>query len=172
MLRLIPAPLHRAALRVGHRLRIAWWRWRRPQIEGASIIVCDDRGHVLLIRQTYGAGRWALPGGGLRRGERPEHGAARELAEELGCRATTLRRLTVTDGTLHGAPSRVHLFAARIDGEPRPDGREIEVARFYPRDALPDLLDARVSSWLALLRADASPSARRPDGPTDQSSRS
>ena len=63
MFRLIPAPLHRAALVVAHQVRLRWWRIRKPLLLGCRVMAFDDQGRVLLIRHSYGSGRWMLPGG-------------------------------------------------------------------------------------------------------------
>ena len=46
------------------------------------IVRCGDE--VLLVKSWLWYGAWDLPGGGLHRDEKPEHGAIRELGEELG----------------------------------------------------------------------------------------
>jgi len=151
-MRLLPPPLHRSALRLAHRLRVLWWRWRRPLVEGVCIIARDGAGRVLLIRQSYGRGGWTLPGGGIRRGEDPAHAAAREFAEELRCALTALTLLAVREENLHGARNRVHLFAARLEGEPRPDGREVVAARLFDLKELPPGVSELARRRLALLR--------------------
>ena len=77
MLHLIPAPLHRALLRWAHRARKRWFRWARPRTGGVAVVGLDEGERVLLVRHSYGSGRWCLPGGGLRRGEDPERCARR-----------------------------------------------------------------------------------------------
>lgn len=149
--RLIPAPLHRWLLRGAHRLRIAWWRLRRPLALGVSMIARDEAGRVLLIRQSYGSRAWSLPGGGIRSGEDPARAAVREFTEELGCPVTAVQPLAIRDEALHGATNRVHLFTARLAGEPHPDGREVVEAQLFPLDALPPDLGRRVKERLALL---------------------
>ena len=151
MLYLIPAPLHRVVLRLGYRARRVWWHWRRPDINGVAVIAQDGAGRVLLVRLSYGTSRWSLPAGGLGRGEDPAAAAAREFAEELGCGLTDLRLIEVREEPLHGALDRVHLFAAQVDGTPRPDGREVLEARFHAPDDLPEPLEKRVKPRLALL---------------------
>ncbi|MCK9895241.1 NUDIX hydrolase [Frankia sp. AgB32] len=66
----------------------------------ADVVALSERDgvpHVLLIRRGWPpyAGMWALPGGHLDAGERPETAAVRELAEETGMRAPELRLLGV-----------------------------------------------------------------------------
>ena len=80
MLHLIPAPLHRAGLTLAHAVRIRWWQWRKPLLIGCRVLAFDEAERVLLIRHSYGSGRWMLPGGGVDRGEDPLAAALRELA--------------------------------------------------------------------------------------------
>jgi ADP-ribose pyrophosphatase YjhB (NUDIX family) len=59
---------------------------------GISAIVRNAAGEVLLVKHTY-RHDWYLPGGGLRRGEAPGDGIARELREEVGLELTGAPRL-------------------------------------------------------------------------------
>lgn len=147
---LIPAPLHRLALRVGNALRVGWWHLARPRIHGVSVIARDDAGRVLLIRQTYGPRQWVLPGGGLRGGEPPIEAAAREFQEELGCPLAGLSLLRVLEEPLHGATNVVHLFTATLAGQPQPDGREVAAAQMFPLQRLPQV-SPRTRERLALV---------------------
>lgn len=137
MLHLIPKPLHRLLYRVAYRLRGGWRRLTRWPGAGVSVIARDGKGRILLVRHSYGSGRWALPGGGLGRREDPEACARREMREELDCRLTDVMLFEVVEGTIQGAPDRSHILTARLEGEPRPDGREILEARWFSLDALP-----------------------------------
>ncbi|WP_063897593.1 NUDIX hydrolase [Frankia sp. ACN1ag] len=61
----------------------------------ADVVALSERDgtpHVLLIRRGWAPfeGRWALPGGHIDPGERPEDAARRELAEETGLHAEDL----------------------------------------------------------------------------------
>ena len=57
--------------------------FRTPVAFGASAIVEDAQGRVLLVRHSYMAG-WHLPGGGVDGGEPPAGAVIRELKEEVG----------------------------------------------------------------------------------------
>jgi len=151
MLHLIPAPAHRALLRIGYRARRWWWRWRRPELRGVAVIALDSEGRVLLVRLSYGPPVWSLPAGGRGRGEDPAEAARREFAEELGGELGEMRLLETSSEPLHGASDTVHLFAGWVAGEVLPDGREVIEARFFARDALPERLEKRVRARLALL---------------------
>ena len=149
MLYLIPAPLHRAGLRLAHAVRRRWWRLRAPTVEGVRVLAIDGAGQVLLIRHSYVPDKWMPPGGGLRRGEEPLAAAARELREETGCALDRPRRLEIALEDLHGAGNRVHVVAGRAVGVPRADMREVIEVRFFAPDALPPNLARALSPALA-----------------------
>jgi ADP-ribose pyrophosphatase YjhB (NUDIX family) len=51
----------------------------------AHAVVMDDRGRILLLKPSYGDGRWGLPGGSAEPGEHLLDTLQREMVEELGC---------------------------------------------------------------------------------------
>ncbi len=91
-----------------------------PALVVAAALV--HRGRVLAARRTRpaaAAGWWELPGGKVEVGETPQHAAAREVAEELGC---TVRPVRVLDGAQplgYGGLLRV-VVVRLVDGEPVP----------------------------------------------------
>ena len=153
MLRLIPAPMHRQLLRIAHGVRKLWWRLCRPRSEGCRVLAFDAGGRLLLIRHSYGSGLWMPPGGGLGRREGAIASALRELREETACALEDAIEIAVAEEGLHGARNRVHVIAGRTGDAPRPDGREVIEARFFPVDALPALLPAHLRrdlpGWIA-----------------------
>lgn len=60
-----------------HRLRRLYWRLFQPRTLGVKCLVLRA-GRVLLVRTTYDR-YWALPGGGVNRGESFADAARREL---------------------------------------------------------------------------------------------
>jgi 8-oxo-dGTP pyrophosphatase MutT (NUDIX family) len=162
MLALVPAPLHRVALRIAHRLRLAWWRLRGGDLHGCNALVFDGRGAVLLIRHSYHAPeRWMLPGGGMRRGEPAAEAAVREVFEETGCRMLAPRPFAVDLTPLAGCRDHVHLVAGHTSDLPRPDGREIIAAHFFSLADLPgetsDTALRRIARWRSWREQPASP---------------
>jgi 8-oxo-dGTP pyrophosphatase MutT (NUDIX family) len=151
MFHLIPPQLHRFALRTAHALRKRWWRWTGARLVGCSVVAMDARGHVMLVRHSYGSDKWTFPSGAVRRGEDPLTAALREFTEEVGCTLVEHRAVASLEQSLHGARNLVHVFTGRISGDPRVDGRELVELAFYPRDALPDLIDWRVIEVLDLI---------------------
>lgn len=153
MLRLIPPPLHRAALRLAHAARHRWRKLVKAPLAGVSVLVLDLEGRLLLVRHSYGPGGWALPGGGMGRGEDPLDAARREVREEVGC---TLERVEVVEQiaeTISGSPHTAWLVTGRTQDHPRPDRREVIEARFFPLHSLPEpltpLTRKRVEAWKA-----------------------
>lgn len=98
---------------------------------------------ILLIQRDRApfAGRWALPGGFVDEGEDLETAARRELKEETGLLAGTLRQV----GTF-GAPGRdprgwtvaIAFVTTDTPGEPRA-GDDAREARWFEQRALPSL---------------------------------
>jgi ADP-ribose pyrophosphatase YjhB (NUDIX family) len=147
----LPARLHRAALPLAHRLRHRWRRWRKSPIAGVSVILTNRAGEVLLLRHSYGPQVWALPGGGLPPREAAEAGARREVREELGLELGALHPVAVIEGVVSASPHTTYLFAAVTADTPRPDGREIIAAQFFPLANLPENLGSitaeRLAAW-------------------------
>ena len=118
---------------------------------------------VILIRQhrhATGGPLWELPAGKLDGGEAPESCAARELEEETGVRARTLRPLGTIWTTPGFTDERIHLFLATglEDGTAALEAHEfIEQHEMSLQDAL-DLVDSGeiddAKTMIALLLAD------------------
>jgi 8-oxo-dGTP pyrophosphatase MutT (NUDIX family) len=157
MLHLIPAPFHRMGLRLAHALRKQWWRLRNPRLHGCRVLAFDSEGRVLLIRHSYGSGKWMAPGGGLARGEDPVTAGVRELREETGCTLDQAFELMLSEEPLHGATNAVHIVAGETTDAPCADGREVIEARFFPADDLPDHmpqpLRADMAGWITAAKA-------------------
>ncbi len=62
---------------------------RETSAGGVVVRVTEGRPLVLLIRDSYG--NWGFPKGHLKRGERPEVAAVREVMEETGLRSLVVR---------------------------------------------------------------------------------
>lgn len=149
--KLLPAPLHRALLPFAFNARHRWRRWRKVKLAGCCVVISNLSGGVLLLRHSYGPKVWALPGGGIERGEDPENAARREVQEELGMTLGAMQSIGVVEEEVSGSQHTAHLFAAICDARPRPDKREVVEARFFPPHSLPEPLGritrARIEMW-------------------------
>jgi ADP-ribose pyrophosphatase YjhB (NUDIX family) len=149
----LPAALHRMALPLAHTVRHRWRRWRKTPIAGVSVIITNLGGDVLLLKHSYGPAVWSLPGGGLGKGEDPLAAARREVREELGVELARIEPVGMLEEVLSGSPHTAHIFAAVCDQRPRPDGREVIEARFFPSHSLPEPLGETTRARIAVWRA-------------------
>lgn len=144
--------LWRRGLRVAWLGLQGWWWIRRPQVDGAAVLVRVDR-RILLVRHSYQP-RLGLPGGHIRRGESPRRAAARELAEEVGLRVAPEQLTPLLDRVFRHSHirNRVVLFELRLPDEPALalDRREVVATRFATEtEALGERLWPPLAQWLA-----------------------
>ena len=121
----------------------------RPLLQvGASVIVEDEKGRVLLQKRTDNH-CWGYPGGSTELDERVEDAAARELREETGLIAHRLELFGVFSGKeLHyvypngDEVSNVDIVFLCKDysGTLRPDEEESEQLHFFEAGKLPEPL--------------------------------
>ena len=143
--------LWRVALWIAYRLLSAGWYVFRPHRRGVFIAVWHE-GELLVIRNSYR--QWyALPAGGLRRGETPAHAALRELQEEVGITACAeaMRFAAEIPTTFEFKRDRCSFFEVEFDNRPdvHIDGREVVWAGFLtPSAALKTRLAPPVRTYL------------------------
>lgn len=125
---------------------MAHYRFPRPALTADIVAVAGGvASSVLLIRRGNEpfAGQWALPGGFVDEGERPEDAARRELYEETGLRFEDT--LTLVD--IYGDPGRdprgwtvsAAYLAVLEDPSEVVGGDDAADARWFPLGALPPL---------------------------------
>ena len=145
----------RAVIRLGYAIRrrlLALTRW---PTRGVKAMAFDPQGRLLLIRHGYGrSDLWMLPGGGVGWRERPDAAVRRELMEEVGCRIERLELVGIYRSAAEGKRDTVFLFSGDTADAPRPDGREVIEARFFPLDALPPSTSPATLRRVAELRAE------------------
>ena len=147
---------HRAArlsYRIGHWLRVLYWRVMKPTVRGCAVIARNGRGEVLLVRPSYGGSLWQFPGGGMAEGEDPLAAARREFAEETSLDLRAAEAFGPFPRYLHGATNEVHVVLGHADGRFRVDRREIIQAGWFAPTALPEDRSATVEVYLALAAA-------------------
>jgi 8-oxo-dGTP pyrophosphatase MutT (NUDIX family) len=145
----IPLVLRRQGYRVAHRLLRVWWFVRRPAMHGVKCVLTDGK-RVLLVRHTYGHREWDLPGGNVRRTEAAQAAASREIEEELGIRVDDWDALGDMLRVSYGCQDTLHCFHAEVDDPVLvPNGAEIDVARWFPEQALPAKVGRHVLPILA-----------------------
>jgi ADP-ribose pyrophosphatase YjhB (NUDIX family) len=126
-------------LRVADTARRWVWRVAGPRTVGVRGLVVDGDGRVLLVRHTYGSAHWQLPGGGVRRRESIVAALHRELREETGVVVTGPVRLLGTYSSLtDGKSDHISVFVVDAFVQQPSDSAEIDTARFFAVDGLPD----------------------------------
>jgi ADP-ribose pyrophosphatase YjhB (NUDIX family) len=144
-----------------HAVRRRYWRLAGPRTVGVRGLVIDGEGQVLLVRHSYGAMGWHLPGGGVKRREHLTDATVRELREEAG--------VVVDDGMpmeLFGAYSNLDegksdyivVFAVRAWRRVSAADNEIVECAFYDPAAPPAGTSAGTRRRLAELTGSATPS--------------
>jgi NAD+ diphosphatase len=115
-------------------------RHEYPRISPAIIVlIINDKDEALLAHnKSFAPGVYSLIAGFSEAGETLEMTVAREVREEVGLAVRNIRYMTSQPWPF---PNSLMLgFTARYaGGDIRADGVEIEDARWFRRDALPDL---------------------------------
>jgi ADP-ribose pyrophosphatase len=96
---------------------------------GVAVIARPSRREIVLVRQyrhPTGEELWEVPAGKIERGEPPVETAQRELVEETGYRAESLRFLWSMYSTPGFCNERIHFFLAvgLTPGEAKPEADE------------------------------------------------
>jgi 8-oxo-dGTP pyrophosphatase MutT (NUDIX family) len=108
-----------------------YWFVFRPKTSGAKVVLANN-GDILLVKNTYGYAL-ALPGGGLKKNEKPEDGARRELKEELGIEVEKLEYLGIIVSKAEYKNDTIHVFSADVPSRDVDiDNLEIEKAEWMP----------------------------------------
>lgn len=118
---------------------------------GAVVRRADE---ILLVRQSVGhslEGQWTIPWGQLGDGESPTVAAIRETKEESGVIAEVEGLLGIQElpepwvGMIG-----IVFFCRHADGEPTPDNRETDAAKYFNREALEECSETLdpLSYWL------------------------
>lgn len=125
------------------RLRRAMLRLFRVRTRGVKVMVFNGRGELLLIRNSYGAtGQYVLPGGGIGWRETAEQAAVREVEEEVAIHCRNVAPIAEFTSRAEGKRDRIFLFEAHCDEAPGAPSIEIEEARFFALDDLPQATSA------------------------------
>ena len=130
--------LARVLLTTAYRIQKWLWRTVRPHTRGVKVMLFNDDGELLLIRNSYGdTDAWVFPGGGVRPWEEPRKAAIREIREELSIDVADVTAVSTHLTRAEGKRDTVYLFAAKASDPLRISRLELEEARFFSLDALP-----------------------------------
>lgn len=124
-----------------------------------AIIALDDEGRMLVVRQYRTALERVtieVPAGKIDPGEDPANAVTRELAEETGYVAGTVRRLATIAVAVGYSDELIHLYMATdlVPGQAHPDEDEFVLAEWVEVDSLIDsVLDGRIEDSKTVIAA-------------------
>lgn len=82
-----------------------------------SAAVCMNENNEVLMVKSYHSDAWAIPSGGIEKGETPEECCVREVMEETGYRVAIVEKLFVKEVTITNIQVQTHYFKVRKLGE-------------------------------------------------------
>ena len=131
-------------------------------LAGVGVFVTNNKGQILLGKRknSHGAGEWSLPGGHCEKGETSAQSAIRELKEETGMIAETVRPLCWRDHEFDEVDRQyvtLYFLAEKTTGDPvsmEPD--KCEKWDWFDIDNLPrpifEHLDTVAKNWKPLFK--------------------
>lgn len=145
-------------MQLAYRAQKRIWKLVRPRTRGVKVMLFNEAGEILLVRNSYGASQlFVLPGGGVRLWEAPAGAAQREIREELGCMLEGLSPVSTHFTCAEGKRDTVYVFEARVSNRPKPDGIEVVEATFFHVDALPPTVSPATARRIAEWKGSAEP---------------
>ena len=122
---------------------------RRLILAGASCVISNARGELLVQQRVYPEGRWCFPGGLMELGESVEDTARREVFEETGITVHRMRLIGVYSGPDHLCRAangdewyvvNSAFFALDWSGEAKVNDAESVRLKWILPDEMPDTL--------------------------------
>jgi len=119
-------------------VRIYWFLFR-PKMSCAKCVI-EFGNEILMVKHTYGrGGAWTFPGGGLKKGETPEEGIAREIKEEIGIALVDTKSIGSFFTNAEYSRTTVFCFTAfAINKNLEINTDEIAEARWFPKNKIPE----------------------------------
>lgn len=123
--------------KIVNRLEKIYWFIFRPKTQGAKVIIeCEDE--ILMIQNTYGKNVWAFPGGGIKKYEKPEETAQREVKEEVGIDISQLKYIGKILNTREYKRDEVFCYITSVGNKHvSADTREVKQAQWFNKQQIP-----------------------------------
>ena len=121
--------------------------YQTPKLDTRAAIFEGDR--ILLVRERDG--RWALPGGWVDVGLSIAENAVKEVREEAGLEAETVKLIALQEHNRHNRPARAEgictaiVLCRRLGGEFQPN-IETTGSAYFAIDQLPELAEDKTTA--------------------------
>ncbi|UUZ78919.1 NUDIX domain-containing protein [Paenibacillus sp. P26] len=114
---------------------------------------------MLLVRRAIqpGLGNWTNPGGYIEQHEPIEETIVREVYEESGIRASVSRIVALRDQPRDIHNVYIGFLMDYVDGEPVPDGVEVDGAGFFSPEEMKEMQVANFTQWLVDIALNRTP---------------
>jgi 8-oxo-dGTP pyrophosphatase MutT (NUDIX family) len=124
-----------------------YWRTFKPETFGVKVII-EHEGKFLWVRNDYGYRSITFPGGGIEKGESPEHAAIREVKEEVGIDLINPRMVKSLLSTEEGKKDNITIFYGQSGTDNFTlDDFEIAEAAWFTKDNLPKFSPLSKKIW-------------------------
>lgn len=115
------------------------WKLFKAVTIGVRVIAIRNENEILLVKHTYKNHRlWSLPGGGVKAFESLKQTAQRELLEETGVQINDPVLLDIITDLSEGRSDHVAIYYGRIIIEEYQSCSEIQQAKFFEIEKLPE----------------------------------
>lgn len=131
-----------------------YWFIARPSGRGVKVLL-ECEGKLLFVRHNYGHHLWTVPGGGVKKAERAESAARREIFEELGVTLLELIYLGQYKSDYEYKKVTVDCYKAAVttDNKITIDNFEIAEYVWFPLGSLPKEKASSVSKIISMYEA-------------------
>lgn len=113
-----------------------------PVCKGTNEIILVKQFRFPSVREGFDGYMWEIPAGMVKRGEKPQKTAVRELQEEIGAKPVTMMGLVSFYLSPGALDEQFHLYLARINGcrslkrvgGNRSESEDLLIKKFTPND--------------------------------------
>lgn len=139
--------------RIANPIRKLYWLVTKTKTRGVKCLIKNGE-KFLLIRNSYGSGRWTIPGGGFKGQETEVEAVCREVKEEVGIFIKDPILLGVYEHHKEGRNDKISCFLKEIrDNKYKIDPIEISEANWFLPGEIPNIHSFALDKALEMYHA-------------------